>query len=86
MRDIALAAVAFKQQMLRARRVEAFRQKRACAFDGAFAVNPHRPGKLFRGEKITQTREAARVRKIVCRAGYDANICVAHKGVLFAKR
>ena len=86
MGDIPLAAVALKQQMLRACGVEAVRQERAGAFDGAFTVNPHRAGQLFRGEKIVQAREAAVVGEIVCRAGYDANISVTHEGVLFAKR
>ena len=76
--DVTFAAVPFKEQMFRPRCVKAFRQERARAFNGAFAINPHRAGELFRRKEIIQVRKASRMREIVRRARHDADIGVAH--------
>ena len=56
-----IAAMAFEQQMLRARCVKALRQERTRPFNGALAVNPHRTGKLLSRIKIMEMRETSRV-------------------------
>jgi len=53
---------------------------------GAFTVNPYRPGELLRGKKSVQTGKYPTVGVVVGRTGYDADIGVAHDGVLFMKR
>ncbi len=83
MGDVALAAVAFKKQVFRSRRVKALRQERARAVDSALAVNPHRAGKLLRGKEVIQTRKASGMGEVVRRARHDADIGVAHGVVLF---
>ena len=67
--------------------MKAFRQERARAFNGAFAINPHRAGELFRRKEFIQVRKASRMREIVRRAWHDADIGVAcgkGSGVVFA--
>ena len=83
MGDVTLAAVAFEQQVFCAGGRKALRQVGTCAFKRAFAVDPHRAGKLLRGEEVMQMRKASGMRKVVRRAGNDADIGVAHGVVLF---
>ena len=79
LRDVAFAAVPAKQHFFGADGMKRLRQEGLRTGDGALAVDPDGAGKLLVAVKIVQVGKAAVMGKIVSRAGYHADIAVAHE-------